>query len=361
MSDDVEVTFVRHGESTHNVSGQWQGQKDVPLSEKGRRQAEALARRLRGERYDLIISSDLIRAHDTASALERRFEDDPSWREIDVGEWEGLSRDDVAERFPEQVEGLLRGGEDVKIGGAESWSDLHLRVDAALERLRARLGSGKRAMVVAHGGVIIGLVSGMVGIRSLRPRPLGRVMNTGMTTLRHEDGAWRLLRFNDGRHLGPVGSWASERLGRGDAVISLIGYDDAVDEPDPGGRQRGGSLLAAERLAGWYRGVDAVYAHASRGTRNFAAVLAGRYEHDGPETLEGSPDTLKGAIRGLAGMYGGRRVALVAPTAAIARYAAALLAPDGEGKARVAAPGHGSVTHIVVTGSHETVAEYNLV
>src|SRR5690606_29219784 len=143
-------------------------------------------------------------------ALRAEVELDPSWREIDVGRWEGLGYSEVFAHFPEELE-RLRRGEPVKIGGGASWQELRARVDAALERLRARLRPGERAAVVAHGGVIIGITSGVLHSREKRLQPFGRMGNTGVTTLRlSAEGRWMLLRYNDATHLDALGPFTRE-------------------------------------------------------------------------------------------------------------------------------------------------------
>ena len=94
----MQLTLVRHGQSTSNKSGRWQGQGDCPLSDLGRAQARALASRLHDQVFDRIVASDLARAADTARALARAVATDPAWREIDLGRWEGLTRQEVASR-----------------------------------------------------------------------------------------------------------------------------------------------------------------------------------------------------------------------------------------------------------------------
>ena len=102
----LEICFVRHAQSVSNAAGVWQGQGDSPLSELGRSQVAALRDAISGDDYDLVLSSDLSRAADTAEALGAPVEHDPRWREIDVGRWEGLTMEQVVERFPEQIAAL---------------------------------------------------------------------------------------------------------------------------------------------------------------------------------------------------------------------------------------------------------------
>ena len=178
----IELTLVRHGESTFNVTGQWQGQGDAPLSPLGEQQALRVGARLARETFDRVVSSDLQRAHRTALATGHPVETREEWREIDVGRWEGLTRAEVAQRYPDEVDGAMRG-DDVKIGGAESWSDLSARVERAMLTLLREVEPGARVCVVAHDGVIASLVSGVLGLREHRPRPIGRISNTAISRL----------------------------------------------------------------------------------------------------------------------------------------------------------------------------------
>lgn len=218
------------------MTGHWQGQGDSPLSDRGVEQAEALAERLSGASFDRFVSSDLSRAADTARAVGARIGVTPElhqrWREIDVGDWEGLTREEVKERFPEQIE-ALKGGHPIKIGGAESWLELAQRVNGALQDLRAELEPGQRAAVFAHGGVIASLVGVLFGVGRDRRR-LGNVANTAMTTIRYEGDRPTLLRYNDATHVGPLPSWGQERLDQGATVVALVPAAYAYDAPMKG-------------------------------------------------------------------------------------------------------------------------------
>jgi len=196
----LEVCFVRHAESVSNASGVWQGQGDSPLSERGKQQAEALAVALDAERFDLAIGSDLSRAADTGRAVVGDLELDPSWREIDVGRWEGMTMEEVFERFPNEIQ-ALKERKTFKVGGGESWPEVFARVDAALARLRDRMADGGRVIVFTHGGIIASLLAGLIGARQRWPWPLGRMRNTGRTTLRFEENRVALVGHNDDSHL----------------------------------------------------------------------------------------------------------------------------------------------------------------
>jgi probable phosphoglycerate mutase len=196
----LEVCLVRHGQSVSNAAGVWQGQGDSPLSGMGKTQVEGLGRSLSGERYDLVLSSDLSRAADTAKAAGVEVEHDRAWREIHVGEWEGLTMEQVVERFPEQIE-ALKARRTFAIGGGESWPEVFQRADASLAGLRRRLPEGGRAIVFTHGGIIAALLSGLLGVREHFPWPLGRMRNTGRTTLRFSESQVELVSHNDDTHI----------------------------------------------------------------------------------------------------------------------------------------------------------------
>ncbi len=218
----MHLTLIRHGESSSNVTGRWQGQGDSPLSPRGLEQARALAVRLDSVAFDRVVCSDLRRAADTAAALGRGARPDPAWRELDLGRWEGLTPEEVDARWPEESAALKRG-EDVPVGGAERWSDLERRVRGALERLRAE-AEGERVLVVAHGGVIITLVSSLKGVSADRPRRLGRLGNTSITQLSFEARGPVLWRYNDTLHAPDAATDGHERS-RGRAVEEIVAGD----------------------------------------------------------------------------------------------------------------------------------------
>ena len=236
----MEIVLVRHAESTSNVSRRWQGQGDAPLSSHGEAQAAALGARIAesvraGWRVDEIVSSDLMRAARTGRASFENVATDSSWREADVGAWEGLTRAEVAARFPEELAGLFEGRSDVSLGGGESIDRFWARVDSAFDTLRARLPADGRAVVFSHGGVIGALVARVLGKRSQRP-PLGfgRIANTGMTTL-HFDATHprgRVVGLNDTAHLGLHAVAAEERRDGALPVVRFIATEGAALSPE---------------------------------------------------------------------------------------------------------------------------------
>jgi len=142
--------MVRHGQSTWNADGRWQGQADPPLSELGIAQAEAAARSVDG--VEVIWASDLERARHTASILAapRGLEvvAEARLREREAGEWTGLTRAEIDAQYP----GAL--AERRRPPGFEADDVLVVRALAALQDLAAAL-AGRSAIAVTHGGVIL--------------------------------------------------------------------------------------------------------------------------------------------------------------------------------------------------------------
>jgi glucosyl-3-phosphoglycerate phosphatase len=167
------LILVRHGESTWNAEERLQGQLDPPLSDRGREQSLALASMLDGVPPDRTVCSDLSRARETAELLGLRDPRlDPRWREIDVGEWGGLTAAEVDAQGTELTN--WRGGPRTARGG-ESWADFTVRVTGALEEVVAAGGSW---LVVCHGGCIRVSVAHVTGADPLR---LGSPPNASAT------------------------------------------------------------------------------------------------------------------------------------------------------------------------------------
>jgi len=231
-------------------------------------------------------------------------------------------------------------------------------VDAAFTSLVERASWAEHIVVFSHGGVIASLFAGLLGIRHRHPRPLGRMVNTGLSSVRLENGVVSLERWNDATHLGPLGAWGSERLERGDAVVGLVSHEPPdEDEPVPeGGRLRGGpSVLAVEHLADWYRGLSRVYATAEPRVRNAAAMLA---ERSGAAVSDDAVDTalLNASVVQLGEKHGGERVGALLPSAQIGKWARELINPRPE--ATLATPPHATVSHAVLTEQGVTLADY---
>ncbi|HEX9332176.1 MAG TPA: histidine phosphatase family protein [Anaerolineales bacterium] len=197
--------FLRHGESVGNAEARWQGQSDYVLTEKGREQARALVKRWKSEnvKFDLIISSPLVRAKETAeiiaSALNMRVKFDPILLERHIGEMEGLTVEEVRKKpQPPYVTPYDPiGGE-----GEGDWA-LFLRAGQALHNLVRRPPGSY--LIVSHGGLLNQLMNAIVGIAP-HIDPSGvrfRFENTAFARVIYfpHQHRWAIDALNDHAHL----------------------------------------------------------------------------------------------------------------------------------------------------------------
>jgi broad specificity phosphatase PhoE len=173
----TEVLLARHGETDWNRESRFQGHADPPLNDLGRQQAAELADALANEELAAVYSSPLRRALETAEIVAARHElraiPLEGLREVDVGSWQGLTRDEVEQRFPEQFERWLDYGQGWDDG--ESYEQMGLRVITALQELAARHDGGQ-IVALTHGGPIRAALAQAAGITHAEARRRGPVI-----------------------------------------------------------------------------------------------------------------------------------------------------------------------------------------
>jgi len=158
----MKLILVRHGETASNRDGLGLGRQDVPLTEKGRLQAQALADALAGEEIAAVYSSPLRRAYETAAAIAAphglEVVVDEGLTEMDVGELDGLTFREMRERHPEFVSRWL-GDEagTLPMPGGESLQDVQDRAREAARRICER-HEGETVVAVTHNFVIHALL-----------------------------------------------------------------------------------------------------------------------------------------------------------------------------------------------------------
>lgn len=204
------LILCRHGESQWNVERRVQGQSLVApgLTAHGRWQAQRLAERLRQMDIDALYSSDLRRALETAqivgAALGLEPVEDSRWRERDMGRWQGLTRSEIAARWPEEIAALQRG-EDIRRGGGETYVELQARTLAALKDLLLR-HPGQKVAVICHGGniracLLANRLDQAEGGDGLRWAP---IPNASVTILQAHADQLRAVVIADASHLDGV-------------------------------------------------------------------------------------------------------------------------------------------------------------
>jgi len=199
----TRLLLVRHGQSTWNDQRRIQGQLDPPLSELGREQARRLAERLADGAFNGFYTSDLRRARDTASAVAavtgREAEPRADLREIALGEWEGLTREELIDRYPELWERWQRAPSWDIPPGCEGAAAFEARVALALQRILERHPRGD-VLVVTHGGVIQVALARVFGKGSAGVFPFV-IDNCSITTLMRGPNRMVIAGVNDTCHL----------------------------------------------------------------------------------------------------------------------------------------------------------------
>ncbi len=189
----TELLLIRHGETDWNRGGRFQGHADPPLNETGREQARALAQELADAQIDVVYTSDLARARQTAEIVAAAIGTDVvasrELREIDVGEWQGLTWPEIEERFPEGARNWHDQGHGWDTG--ETYEQLGERILKALRRIAAD-HPAQRVLVVGHGGTIRATRAFLEGTSVAASRRKSRgIANCEVFRVVTEDGSFR--------------------------------------------------------------------------------------------------------------------------------------------------------------------------
>lgn len=190
------IVILRHGRTAWNAARRYQGQEDPPLDEVGRAQVLEAAALIAAMHPDLIITSDLRRALQTAEKLSSLtgvpLQQDARLRERHLGHWQGLNRDEVRARYPEEFADWL-AGRDVTRRGGESRKEVAERALALVESLP----EVELTVLVSHGATAMCLSAALLGLPQT-PSVLGPLANCHWTELRNGGTGWVLRVHNAG-------------------------------------------------------------------------------------------------------------------------------------------------------------------
>lgn len=201
------ITWIRHGESEWNAAGKWQGHTDIALSSAGRRQAEALRKRLATYSYDLVYSSDLGRALETATISAREAPVvSPLLREIHFGIYEGKSQKELSREEHSEVMRWWSSPYDFKLPGGESMECVNTRIGRWLESLPEECS----VLAFTHGGVVRNAIWQIVGKPSQAAWSLA-IDNTSLTVIEYTTSKTLIKRVNDAAHLEGAHELPSKR------------------------------------------------------------------------------------------------------------------------------------------------------
>jgi glucosyl-3-phosphoglycerate phosphatase len=198
------LVLLRHGQTDYNLAGRMQGHLDSLLTEVGREQAVAIAPEVVRMTPDRLISSDLRRAVHTADIIGGAagipVKLDPRLRETHLGEWQGRTVGEIEKAWPGAI-AHWRSDPAWAPPGGESRIDVVRRSRPVVEELDDEVsGSNATAVLVAHGGMIAGLVCGLLALPIGSWPAIGGVGNCRWAALARRDDhpRWRLVGFNVG-------------------------------------------------------------------------------------------------------------------------------------------------------------------
>lgn len=200
----TSIILIRHGETHWNALGKFQGSRDIELSEEGIVQAKLLKKRL-NESFDCVYCSPLKRALNTAEIISENIKSEPiiyeNLREIDFGEWEGLTTNDIKNNYPEIFKEWLTDDTTGPLcGGDGSLKKASTRAKHAILDIASQ-NKGKTAAVVAHGGIIKAALIGIFNWNMNMYHKI-RLGNTSISKLYFDDNMNPIiLGLNDTSHL----------------------------------------------------------------------------------------------------------------------------------------------------------------
>ena len=203
------LVLWRHGRTSWNSINRFQGQEDVPLDEVGRDQVRRAALTLVGLKPARIIASDLERARDTAQSLADlcglSVHADPDLRETFAGTWQGLTRNEIIERYPEDF-AAWGGDSDMRPGGGETRIEVAERVIRGINKGLKDTPTGGTLVVASHGGALRAALGSLMALHPSQWTALGVLANAQWSVLveldenipRPEGLHWRLQEYNAG-------------------------------------------------------------------------------------------------------------------------------------------------------------------
>jgi probable phosphoglycerate mutase len=200
----IRIILLRHGETTWNIEGRYQGQEDTPLSPKGLEQGRKAALALKDIPIDRAISSPLSRSFETcrmaADYHHLTVMKDSRLIEISHGLWEGIHADEIKARYPKEFRLWHTHPEQVQMPEGENLEDVRKRAREAFDEY-ARKYDGETVLVAAHDAVNKAIICDLLGL-SMGHFWQIKQDNACINVLECDQGTWRLVTLNSTAHLG---------------------------------------------------------------------------------------------------------------------------------------------------------------
>lgn len=199
----THVILIRHGQTEWNQQRRMQGHSNSPLTAQGLRQAQLLGQRLAQMEFDALYCSDSGRAQQTAQcvaeATGHTIRTDPGLRERNFGVFEGLTREEMEARYPDDYARFKSRDVDFAMPRGESGVAFRQRAVECMNAILERHPQ-QQIVVVTHGLVLDVFYRLAMGI-PFEERRVHELVNAGINRLRHADGTWHLEVWGDGSHL----------------------------------------------------------------------------------------------------------------------------------------------------------------
>ncbi len=199
----TEITIIRHGETIWNAQQRIQGHRNSKLSENGIRQAGLVAKSLAKREFDVLISSDLERAAETAGIINKLLqlplEYNENMRERSFGIVEGMTLAEMKEKFPREYRSYKEREPGFKFSGGESIEQLFNRVTSEIEAI-ARKFENKKVLIVSHGLVLETMMYKTFNIKLNSPRVFS-INNSSISSFYIDRDNWFLKEWGVIEHL----------------------------------------------------------------------------------------------------------------------------------------------------------------
>lgn len=195
----TKLILIRHGSTNWNLEKRYCGFKDVDLSDKGKKEARCLYKRVKREEIHKVYSSDRKRALLTAKIIFKRIkiEKIPGLNEIRLGSFEGLTYDEIMKKYPQIYKKWLKDPFDVNIPNGENLNGFRKRVLCAFKKIISS-NHNKTIAVVCHGGAISVFINHILKSKKI----WNRIPNlASLSIIEHKNGKAKIRLFNDISHL----------------------------------------------------------------------------------------------------------------------------------------------------------------
>lgn len=201
----MKIYLIRHGQTDWNVAGRIQGSTDIPLNDMGRRQAACLAKGMGRRPVEQVFCSHLSRAYETARAIgdSQRVPVVPVWglEEVGYGVWEGMTMEEIQEKYPRQLEQWYNSPVDVAPPEGESQVEVYERCGRAVEEILGK--SHGDVAIVSHGATVVFLLEYLLRDESRDEEDDIIVGNASISTIEYnpDTKTFTLLELDDREHL----------------------------------------------------------------------------------------------------------------------------------------------------------------